>query len=88
MRAFDDLGAVIAAVECGGEAADAVCLRRDAGFVERVRAETRSGSLAVNLTMAHFAHPEMPFGGVGESGMGMAHGKAGFLPFPMRSRWW
>ena len=81
VRAFDDLGAVIAAVNAGEKPLTLYVFERDAGFVERVRAETRSGSLAVNLTMAHFAHPEMPFGGVGESGMGMAHGKAGFLAF-------
>ncbi len=31
--------------------------------------------------MLHLAVPDLPFGGVGESGMGSYHGKAGFDTF-------
>jgi len=35
----------------------------------------------VNHTWMHLANPDLPFGGVGESGMGAYHGKATFDVF-------
>ena len=40
-----------------------------------------AGGAAVNETIIQLAHPELPFGGVGNSGLGKAHGFAGFLAF-------
>jgi aldehyde dehydrogenase (NAD+) len=40
-----------------------------------------AGGAAVNETIIQLAHPELPFGGVGNSGLGKAHGYAGFLAF-------
>jgi len=40
-----------------------------------------AGGAAVNETIIHLAHPDLPFGGVGNSGLGKAHGHAGFLAF-------
>lgn len=40
-----------------------------------------AGGAAVNETIIHLAHPELPFGGFGNSGLGRAHGYAGFLAF-------
>ena len=42
---------------------------------------TSSGALLVNDTITHFINPSMPFGGVGESGIGAYHGKYGFDTF-------
>jgi aldehyde dehydrogenase (NAD+) len=42
---------------------------------------TSAGGAGVNETVLHFAHPELPTGGVGNSGLGKAHGHAGFLAF-------
>ena len=36
------------------------------------------GGGAVNNAMLHIANPNLPFGGVGNSGMGRYHGKYGF----------
>lgn len=47
----------------------------------RLRAETSSGSLGVNLTIMPFIHQNLPFGGIGNSGMGAGHGRAGFEAF-------
>ena len=41
----------------------------------------RFGGGCVNDVVVHLTNPRMPFGGVGESGMGAYHGKAGFLAF-------
>ena len=38
----------------------------------------RYGGGCVNDVVVHLATPEMPFGGVGASGMGSYHGKFGF----------
>lgn len=40
-----------------------------------------AGGAAVNETILHLAHPDLPFGGAGNSGLGRAHGHAGFLAF-------
>lgn len=48
---------------------------------EQVAAKTSSGALCFNDCAVHFAHPSLPFGGVGQSGMGKAHGQYGFLAF-------
>ncbi|OOC57117.1 aldehyde dehydrogenase [Nocardiopsis sinuspersici] len=42
----------------------------------RLTTETSSGGLAFGLPVAHLAVPELPFGGVGDSGMGAYHSVA------------
>ena len=48
---------------------------------DRVLAEATSGGACVNGTLLHISNPNLPFGGVGESGMGAYHGKFGFDTF-------
>ncbi len=54
---------------------------RNNKFAERVFSETSSGSFAINETTIQFVHPKLPFGGNRASGLGRAHGHAGFLAF-------
>ncbi|OEV39870.1 aldehyde dehydrogenase [Kitasatospora aureofaciens] len=42
---------------------------------QRLAEETSSGALVFGLPVSHLAVPELPFGGVGESGMGRYHGE-------------
>ena len=42
---------------------------------------THSGGMCINDTLMHVAQEDLPFGGVGASGMGSYHGKEGFLTF-------
>lgn len=42
---------------------------------QRLIEETSSGAVAFGLPVSHLALPELPFGGVGESGMGRYHGE-------------
>ncbi|MDQ2728327.1 MAG: aldehyde dehydrogenase family protein [Actinomycetota bacterium] len=51
---------------------------------DRVIAETSSGGVCVNGTLLQLAVTDLPFGGVGESGMGAYHGKTGFDTFTHR----
>ena len=53
----------------------------DASVVRTVLEGTSSGGACVNATLFHVAVAELPFGGVGESGMGAYHGKASFDVF-------
>ena len=46
--------------------------------VERILGHTVSGGVTVNDTLLHFAINGLPFGGIGASGMGAYHGRAGF----------
>ena len=39
---------------------------------------TTAGGTCVNATILHLANPDLPFGGVGQSGMGNYHGYFGF----------
>jgi coniferyl-aldehyde dehydrogenase len=48
---------------------------------ERVLQRTVAGGVSVNDTVMHFAQIELPFGGVGPSGVGHYHGREGFLTF-------
>jgi coniferyl-aldehyde dehydrogenase len=49
--------------------------------VGRVLERTVSGGASINETMLHFGIDDMPFGGVGPSGMGAYHGREGFETF-------
>lgn len=49
--------------------------------IDDVVGGTSSGGVCVNQTLMHLLPPELPFGGVGDSGMGAYHGKAGFDVF-------
>ncbi len=50
----------------------------DAATVEKILGRTVSGGVTVNDTLLHFAINGLPFGGIGASGMGAYHGRAGF----------
>lgn len=43
--------------------------------------ETSSGGACINATVLHLSNAELPFGGVGESGMGAYHGESGLATF-------
>jgi aldehyde dehydrogenase (NAD+) len=53
----------------------------DAELIDRVISQTSSGSVCVNHNAVQLAVPGLPFGGVGASGMGVYHGRAGFDTF-------
>lgn len=50
----------------------------DRATVEKILRNTLSGGVSVNDTLFHFAIGNLPFGGVGPSGMGAYHARAGF----------
>lgn len=48
---------------------------------QQVLERTHSGGVCLNDTLMHAAQDDLPFGGVGPSGMGNYHGREGFLTF-------
>ena len=57
---------------------------QDGETQDYVLGNTSSGGAMVNHCLYHSSSPELPFGGVGESGMGAYHGRAGFDTFTHR----
>lgn len=51
---------------------------------DAILARTTSGGVAINDVIFHVAQEDLPFGGVGPSGMGAYHGHDGFLEFSHR----
>jgi aldehyde dehydrogenase (NAD+) len=57
---------------------------RSRAVEEDVLARTSSGGACVNGTILHLMNPDLPFGGVGPSGMGAYHGRHSFETFSHR----
>ena len=53
----------------------------DKNAQEHILEHTHSGGVCINDTLMHVAQDDMPFGGVGTSGMGHYHGEEGFRTF-------
>ncbi|MEQ1513204.1 MAG: coniferyl aldehyde dehydrogenase [Lysobacteraceae bacterium] len=53
----------------------------DRSVVETILSRLIAGGVTVNDTLLHFAATNLPFGGIGPSGMGQYHGRAGFDAF-------
>lgn len=53
----------------------------DRASIERIVDGTLAGGVTVNDTLLHFGAQGLPFGGIGPSGMGAIHGRAGFDTF-------
>ena len=53
--------------------------------------QTSSGGVTINDIIMHYSEKNLPFGGVGESGMGAYHGKEGENRFTVKvddsNRW-
>ncbi len=54
---------------------------RDKSRIEKYIQHSTAGGTCVNDCIIHIAHPDLPFGGVNNSGMGRSHGLAGMLEF-------
>jgi len=54
---------------------------RTKSAVREIVRRTRAGGTTVNQTLVHFYQLELPFGGVGNSGVGKSHGFHGFEAF-------
>jgi len=78
---YDDLDAAIAFVNARPRPLALYHFDRDGRRTRRVLASTLAGGVTVNDAVLHFAQRDLPFGGIGASGMGHYHGHEGFLTF-------
>ncbi len=78
---YDDIAPVLARINARPKPLALYIFDRDKARVDRILAATTSGGVGVNLTVLQYSHPELPFGGVNNSGMGAAHGHNGFRAF-------
>ena len=91
--AYDTLDEAIAYINARPRPLALYWFGEDAALRDKVLARTVSGGVTINDTLMHIAHPNLPFGGVGDSGWGAYHGEAGFLrltqqkPVLLQSRW-
>jgi acyl-CoA reductase-like NAD-dependent aldehyde dehydrogenase len=81
---FDDLEAVLAALESKPKPLALYFFSEDRDRQEQVLRRLSSGGACINDTFAQLLNLQLPFGGVGDSGMGAYHGKAGFETFSHR----
>ena len=79
---FKDLQSeVIDKVKAGEKPLSLYIFSRNRGDVRKVLSQVSFGGGCVNETIMHLGNENLPFGGVGNSGMGAYHGKTGFDTF-------
>ena len=79
-----DWGAAIAFINSKPRSLAAYIFTRNPARQQRMQEETSSGSLGINDVLMDYAVQGLPFGGVGESGIGAYHGRHGFETFSHR----
>ena len=78
---YSDLNDAIRQVESHPHPLALYLFTEDPAAKKKVLARCHFGGGCINDTIIHLATSQMPFGGVGESGMGCYHGKEGFECF-------
>ena len=78
---YDDLDAALAEIEARPHPLALYLFSEDKAVQRTVLDRCHFGGGCLNDTIIHLATSAMPFGGVGDSGMGGYHGKAGFEAF-------
>ncbi len=78
IRTVDSLDEAIAYVNAHDRPLALYPFSHDRGRVETILRNTLAGGVTVNDTVLHFGINALPFGGIGPSGMGAYHGRAGF----------
>ena len=81
LRVFDDLDQIITSERTQPVPLAMYAFTHDRKIQDRLLNEIRSGGACINDTLMHLVGRELPFGGLGESGMGASHGKASFNAF-------
>ena len=78
---FDDLDETVKQLQAGPTPLALYLFTEDRAAEEKVLAAVRSGGVCVNDVIAQMVGMGLPFGGLGESGFGAYHGRAGFDAF-------
>lgn len=78
---YDAIDSVIDRINAQDKPLALYVFDRNRARVEEITRRTTSGAVGINLTLLHYTHLNLPFGGVNSSGIGAAHGEAGFRAF-------
>ncbi|MEM9541162.1 MAG: aldehyde dehydrogenase [Cyanobacteria bacterium P01_E01_bin.42] len=78
---YDDLEDAIAQISARPKPLALYLFTQNQNTQKRVLQATSSGTVCLNDTVMQIVSEHLPFGGVGESGMGTSHGKIGFDTF-------
>ena len=81
MLPFDDLAEVVSLLNSRPKPLALYVFSNRPQNYQKVIEEISFGAGCINDTVVHFANTHLPFGGVGNSGMGRYHGKASFEAF-------
>ena len=81
LRGYESVDAVIARINAGPRPLAVYPFSHDPAQVQKVLDHVMSGGLSVNDALFHVGQHDLPFGGVGASGMGHYHGREGFETF-------
>lgn len=78
---YQDLHEAISFVKKGPKPLALYLFSNDKAVHHKITSEISYGGGCINDVLLHIASPHLPFGGVGDSGMGSYHGKASFDTF-------
>ena len=78
---FQDLDKTITQINKRSKPLALYIFSKDKDLQNNIIHETSSGRVSINNTIFHLVSPNLPFGGVGNSGMGSYHGKYSFTTF-------
>ncbi|GAB4217231.1 MAG: coniferyl aldehyde dehydrogenase [Rhodoferax sp.] len=78
---YTELSEVVAAINAGPRPLAIYPFSRDRATVQHLIDHVMSGGVSVNDALLHVGQHDLPFGGVGASGMGHYHGREGFETF-------
>ena len=81
IRGYQALEEVVDAVNAGPRPLAIYPFSKDRGTLKMLLDRVMSGGVTVNDALLHVGQHDLPFGGVGESGMGHYHGREGFNTF-------
>jgi aldehyde dehydrogenase (NAD+) len=75
---YDDINEVVSYINERAKPLALYLFSKNKKLQDKIVHETSSGGVCINETIIHISNPHLPFGGVGDSGIGAYHGKAGF----------
>ncbi len=78
---YDNFDEVLEIIQSKSKPLSLYLFSEDENMAHRVVEELSFGGGAINDTLMHLANPNLPFGGVGSSGIGQYHGKYSFDTF-------
>ncbi|MBN1848594.1 MAG: coniferyl aldehyde dehydrogenase [Deltaproteobacteria bacterium] len=81
IKTYKDIGQCIEYIKAHGRPLALYLFTKNRELQEKVVMNTMSGAMCINDCAMHIVQHDMPYGGIGNSGMGQYHGYEGFMEF-------